>query len=53
MRTSFFTGQETATRSADANGQPARRVPIHGIYNSYYRIRGLLVPISEAPAVEE
>jgi len=53
MRTTYSTGQEAATRNGNVNGVPAKRIPIHGIYNTYYRIRGLLVPISEAPAADE
>jgi hypothetical protein len=55
MRTQFYTGQEMSQGqavSSDGGVSPARK-PIFGIYNSYYKIRGLLVPISEAPAVEE
>lgn len=54
MHTHFYSGSEGLKNPKGHVVAPSSsRKPIFGIYNSYYKIRGLLVPISEAPAMEE
>lgn len=54
MHTHFYSGSEGLKNpKAHLVTVNQSRKPIFGIYNSYYKIRGLLVPISEAPAMEE
>lgn len=54
MHTYFYNGSEGLPHpKSQIPSAKVSRKPIFGIYNSYYKIRGLLVPISEAPAMEE